>query len=190
MTSAMWIFAVLTVLSSLGVIGCEKPLNSALCLVLTLFFVAAHYALMGADFIAAIQVLVYAGAIMVLVVFVIMLLGLEPDPSGRDFRRPRNAVVAASVGVFIGLLIVGFQSQLWTGPVPGAAYDAALIERVGGTRAIGSVLFTRYLFSFQVTGVLLLAAIVGAVLLAHEKRRPLSEGRGLRAMRDRFGEER
>ncbi len=183
MSLAAIIFSILTIISSLGVIGCANPLNSALCLVLTLFFVAAHYAMMGAHFVAAIQVLVYAGAIMVLVIFVIMLLGLERDESSSDFKKPRNVLTAAVIGLFIGMLIVAVQSGVAGAPVDGLA-DASIVND-GGGHAIGQVLFTRYVLPFEITGMLLLAAIIGAVYIAHEQRKPLAEGRGLKAVRNR-----
>lgn len=184
MSTAAIILSILTIISALGVIGGANPLNSALCLVLTLFFVAAHFAMMGAHFVAAIQVLVYAGAIMVLVIFVIMLLGVERDQSSTDFRKPQNLFAAGLIGLFVGLLIVAMQSGVASSAADGAG-DAALMVAGSGGHGVGAVLFSRYVLPFEITGVLLLAAIVGAVLIAHEARRPLAEGRGLKAVRNR-----
>lgn len=178
MTIAMAIFAVLLLISAGGVVFAKKPLNSALCLVATLFIVAIHYAMMGAHFVAALQVLIYAGAIMVLVIFVIMLLGTEKDES-------RESVIYASfvsifIGFFIALLVVGIRGGFDLSTKVATTVDAS-------AKGIGAVLFTKYLYPFEVVSLLLLAAIIGAVVLASDKKRPLPEGRGLAAVRLRRG---
>ena len=188
MTVSMIVLALLTIIASFGVIGCTRPLNSALCLVLTLFLIAGHYALLDAHFVAAIQILVYAGAIMVLVIFVIMLLGIEKDESGLHYRKFQNLIATAIIGVFIAMLVVSFSDGLVSKPLSGQS-ASALVGEFGNSKAVGQVLYTEYYVPLQVTGMLLLAAIIGAVVLAHEKRRPLSKGRGLQAMRDKFAEE-
>lgn len=179
MTTAMLIFSVLTVLSAVGVVAMEKPLNSALCLVATLFLVAVHFALLDAHFLAALQIVVYAGAIMVLVIFVIMLLG--PDANLKSSSR--------SLGKYLVALVVGgFVSILWLVVDSKDIFvinSAALSPRPqGSTEALGELLFTKYLLPFEIASVMLLAAIIGAVLLAYETRRSLPPGRGLKAKRE------
>ncbi len=188
---AMIILGILTVLAGCGVIAAHKPINSALWLIVTLFLIAGHFALMGAHFVAAIQILVYAGAIMVLVVFVIMLLGTEAQADSGRFTGPMQVFLAVLAGGFVSVLTAG----VGTGVVPGlltATGGAAqkLPADFGTVEAIGRELFTRYWFPFQVTGVLLLAALIGAVVLAAEARRPLAKGRGLKAMQHRHDHER
>ena len=180
MLPVMFAFGALTVISALGVIFSSRSLHSALWLVATLFLVAIHYALLGADFIASLQVLIYAGAIMVLVVFVIMLLGLEQPadmPLGISGRIAAWAVSAVS-GVFIALLSLVLRD--------GEVFVSDLETKVSGSYAspevIGRVMLTQYVYPFEITALLLLAAIIGAVVLAYEPKRPLAKGRGLRAM--------
>ncbi|MCB0323529.1 MAG: NADH-quinone oxidoreductase subunit J [Bdellovibrionales bacterium] len=176
MIVAMWIFGVLTVLSALGVVFAPRPLHSALWLVGTLFFLAVHFALMGADFIAALQVVVYAGAIMVLVVFVIMLLGLDEGPTQNQSRLTLYSG-AIFCGLFLGLLLFAFTHQL-SFPIGSGVSNGS----VGDPREVGRVLVTDFLYAFEVIALLLFAAIIGAVLLANDRKRPLMPGRGLKAV--------
>lgn len=186
MTISMLIFGVLTVISGLGVVLAPKTIHSALFLILTLFLVAVHFALLDAHFIAALQVMVYAGAIMVLVVFVIMLLGLDEQVVNRPLEASKyfGAVVSAALG---GLLIAASVM----GGAGSSSWERALASgsSVGhGTAAeVGKLLFTKLLYPFEVTSVLLLAAIIGAVILAHDRRTPLPAGRGLRAKQQEIG---
>ncbi len=174
----MLIFGILTVLTASGVVFSQKPLHSALFLVLTLFLVAAHFALLGAHFMAAIQIIVYAGAIMVLVIFVIMLLGVEADGKIQPKKAPFFAQVIF-ISFFLGLLVAVVHTGL---KFPVAEYiRSGEAAPLGNTEAIGQLLFSNYLFPFEVTSLLLLAAIMGAVMLALEKKRPLGSGRGLRS---------
>lgn len=179
----MYILGAMTVAAAGGVVFAQKSLYSALSLIATMFFIAVHFALLGAEFLAAVQVMVYAGAIMVLVVFVIMLLGLDMDNDAHRLRIPSyiSAVLAALFASAVGFAIhraAGGISKL-TAVVAEPAHDAASL---GNSQTLGRLLFSEYVFAFEVTGVLLLAAIIGAVVLAQDKKRPLAKGRGLSAM--------
>ena len=176
MTTAMFIFGVLTVLSACGVVFSVKSLHCALWLVVTLFLVAVHFALIGADFIAALQILVYAGAIMVLVIFVIMLLGLNEQGEPRRFDVSTYLAVVVT-GTFVGLLMFMVKHPASFGAFP----DLPSAPVAGDPASVGYVLFTRFLYPFEVTSVLLLAAIIGATVVAYEPKRPLPPGRGLKA---------
>lgn len=199
------IFGALTVLSACGVIFARRPLNSALSLVVTLFLVAVHFAMMGAQFLATIQIMVYAGAIMVLVIFVIMLLGSEAEGRAVEGRGQYIGVstyfIVLATCLFVGVLFAvierGFVFPLGSSVPGGREVRASYSEQSnneqshseqrqieGSTEAIGQLLFTEYLFPFELASLLLLAAIIGAVLLAQEVRRPLPEGRGLKAKRE------
>lgn len=173
----MIIFGVLTLASAFGVVLSKRSLHSALCLVATMFFIAIHFALLGADFLAALQIMIYAGAIMVLVVFVIMLLGLDQVVDQQSFSIPRvfSFILAAT---FAGLIAYSATSQKVV------EFSKGVVGRTGAETAkgVGHLLLTDYFFAFQAIALLLLAAIVGAVVLAHDKRRPLAKGRGLKAM--------
>jgi len=172
---AMHILGGLTILSGLAVVLAKKPLHSALYLVLTLFFVAGHFALLGAHFVAAIQILVYAGAIMVLVVFVIMLLGVSAETEEPRLRTPEHVVMFLGVCGFIGIICLGL--ELGT-VAPGVEQ---IVKDLGTTESIGQALLTKFLFPFEVIALLLIAALIGAVLIAYEPKRSLKPGRGLRA---------
>lgn len=165
------IFSILLIATALAVVALKHPINSALALILHLLAVAGVFAALDAHFLAAVQVIVYAGAIMVLVLFLIMLLSIQSPTV-----KPHNPTVlilgiAASVsflllalnllrnsfgdGTFDDLGIGGGSSQLVThSPV------------VGSVKAMGMLLYTKYVFTFEVTSLLILAAVVGAVVIA------------------------
>ena len=182
MTFWMAIFGILTLLSAVGVVALKNPLNSALSLIMTLLFVAVHYALLGADFLAAIQVMVYAGAIMVLVVFVIMLLGdgdVDEDPQSKKegvgiLGWLMGGVSGVSIFSIFGYAILNSPFQL-----------PSLLVPNGSASGLGQVLYTQYLFPFEITSLLILSAIIGAVMLGSERKHELKAGRGLKASRDK-----
>ena len=159
-----WAFAGLAVLSGLACITRRSPVASALWLVVTLFALAALFVLLDAQFIAVLQVLVYAGAIMVLFLFVIMLLNL-----GRAGPTDLKGPLGLGVGVFLaGLLLMQLLVLRQAGLAPGGPVRPPL----GQGMMIPSVarpLFTVYLVPFEITSMLLLAALVGAVVLAKRK---------------------
>jgi NADH-quinone oxidoreductase subunit J len=198
MLVAIWIFGLLTVLSACGVVVSKKSLNSALCLVATLFFVAVHFALLGADFLAALQILIYAGAIMILVCFVILLLGLERD-ADREQPKVPSLFAAIFIAVLFGMLSFVIQDESLDlrftnyladkAPVTVAVDGAEPVALVAksGAGEVGKLMLEKYLVPFELSALLLLAAIIGAVSLAYEPRRPLRQGRGLSAMQDKFG---
>ncbi len=156
---AFYLLAALTLLSAIGVIAGKNPVHSALSLVVTLVSIAGLFALLQGEFLAVIQVLTYAGAILILFVFIIMLLNLkneeleEPSPSGV------GKVVLSLAGLLIFLLLSAVVS-FWSLPVP------ELDGGFGSVTAVGLELFTRYLVPFEVTGVLLTVALIVSVLLA------------------------
>ncbi|HLO25818.1 MAG TPA: NADH-quinone oxidoreductase subunit J [Geobacteraceae bacterium] len=160
-----FIVALVAVASSILVVTCRNPINSALSLVMAFFCLATFYVMLDAPFMAAVQVIVYAGAIMVLIIFVIMLLNLRTETG----MRYRHAVVAGSIIGFMTLLEILYfllRSGL-TGTRGGM--DKALIERVGHTELIARSMFTDFLLPFEITSILLLVAIIGAVVLAKRK---------------------
>ena len=155
--------------SALLCITRKNPVASALWLVVTLFALAAMFVLLDAQFIAALQVLVYAGAIMVLFLFVIMLLNLgRPGPS--DIKGPAGVATAA---ILAGLLLLQLR-VLGQAPPPDAIQlpagtVAEMQVRQGMVGAVANPLFEAYLIPFEIASLLLLAAIVGAVVLAKRK---------------------
>jgi NADH-quinone oxidoreductase subunit J len=174
--TVFWIFAAIAVVAAVACVLQRNPIAAALCLVQVMFSLAAIFMLLDAQFIAVIQVLVYAGAIMVLFLFVIMLLNL--GRTGSDLRGPA-AMTATLVGV--GLLVTELW-LLWTytparlaaevraaGALDGAEAIRAATAQRGVVGAVAAPLFETYLVPFEVTSVLLLAAIVGAVVLAKRR---------------------
>lgn len=155
------IFALTAIGAAVAMIFQRNPVYSCLCLVLAFFALAGLYVLLGAPFIAAIQIIVYAGAIMVLFLFVIMLLNLSAEERERP-KRPRFLPFAVAVG---GLLLLELAIVFRRAPLPGmpAGQSETSVEE------IGLKLFTDYIYPFELSSVLILAAIIGAVMLAKRK---------------------
>jgi NADH-quinone oxidoreductase subunit J len=151
-------FAALAVGSAINVLVQKHVLYSALSLILMLTAVSVLFILLQADFLAAIQVIVYAGAIMVLFVFVIMLLNLPRDEDGADRLRWLK-FIGIPMGLFFLLLVI---ATLWN-VVPAAPTETGL---AGSPQAIGQSLFTDFLLPFEVTSLLILIALMGAVVFA------------------------
>ena len=158
---AFFVIAAIAVASALGLILRPNAIHGALFLVVNLGSVAALYLMLGAEFLAAAQVIVYAGAIMVLFVFAIMVLIPGKEESGPDPRRGAR-IVALPVGGLLLLLLVFVVAARWNAP-RGAVVPS------GSAAAVGRLLFTSYLFPFELTSVLLLAAMVGVMLLARRR---------------------
>src|SRR4051794_11931462 len=157
-TSLLFIlFAGLAIGCALALVAQRHPLYSAISLIGVFISLACLYVTLAAPFIAAVQVIVYAGAIMVLVVFVIMLLNVEQEERGRN--RLKFLVPAAVVLAAVLIAEVAFMLSSVTNPTPA-------VSDIGLTGSIGSQLFTRYLLPFEITSILLLMAIVGAMTLA------------------------
>jgi NADH-quinone oxidoreductase subunit J len=159
------IVAFVAVISALLVISCKNPINNALALIMTFLCLATFYVTLDAPFMAAIQVIVYAGAIMVLIVFVIMLLNLRAEVG----KRSTHALFASSL-VFLGILA---QTLLlvYRGSLTGnkGMLTPEFIAKVGHTELIGKAIYTEFLLPFEITSVLLLTAIIGAVVLTKKK---------------------
>jgi NADH-quinone oxidoreductase subunit J len=150
------------VAGALGVVIMKNPVKCALSLALSFLALAGIYLLSGAEFIAAIQVIVYAGAVMVLFLFVIMLLNL-----GRELRAAVRSpfLVAGGIGLGVVFLLEGF-ALLARGAPSGSGHAP---PQIGSTELMGKLLFSDYILAFEAASVLLLVGIVGAVaLLRHE----------------------
>ena len=152
--------SLLAVIAALGMLVSRSPVRSALWLILVMLCVAGLYMTLSAEFIAVVQVLVYAGAIMVLFLFVIMLLNLGalPNLERVDFKK--------GVGFVLGTVILAqlvYVTATASEPLATAAFDPA---ETGSALKIAEELFTRYALPFEIIGILLLVATVGAVMLA------------------------
>ncbi len=176
-----YIFAAWAIASALLCITRSNALSSALWLVSTMFALAAIFVILNAQFIAAIQVLVYAGAVMVLFLFVIMLLNLEVVP--HDWKRWPGWVIGIGLAVVLGATLISlrhYTPNRLAGEVstmPGTARadlvfpveDSALVAAQGAVGHVAQPLFQAYLIPFEITSVLLLVAVIGAVVLAKRK---------------------
>jgi len=157
-----YLVALVAVISGLLVVTCKNPVNSAISLVMTFVCLATFYVMLSAPFMAAIQIMVYAGAIIVLIVFVIMLLNLGTTTQKQTTHSKGFAAGAGILILFQVLYMLGRSDATgMTGKV-----TTAMVERVGHTELIGKALFTDFLLPFEITSILLLVAIVGAVVLA------------------------
>jgi NADH-quinone oxidoreductase subunit J len=164
-TVTQWLFGILSFLAimfGLMVVFTRNPINSVLYLVLTFFCIAGHYLLLNAQFLAVVHIVVYAGAIMVLFLFVIMLMNLNQD------TEPQKTVVAKIIAGCIG----GILLFVMVGSLKGAEQMGLQQyghSQIGLVKDLGKVLFGEFLFPFEIASVLLLAAMVGAILLGKKE---------------------
>jgi NADH-quinone oxidoreductase subunit J len=153
-----YVFAALALLCGALVLVSRNPVNCAMFLVLTIASLAGLFVLLHAFFLAAIQILVYAGAVMVLFLFVIMLLNLKEEER-RKIKKLISLVGLVSVGAILAIFLRSLrQSDLTTA--------ASLDPEGGSTVRLGTLLFTQYLLPFEIVSVLLLVAMVGVILLS------------------------
>jgi len=156
-------FAFFALFAAVGMVMSRQPVMSALLLIVNMFCLAGLYAQLDAHLIAILQLIVYAGAIMVLVLFVIMLLNLRE----KQGIISKHQVALQAVGIMaLGFFIITVVSRLNPAKLPAPKQTDATF---GTVAAIGRILFTDYLLPFEIASVLLLAAIVGAVILAKSK---------------------
>lgn len=167
---AFLVLAAASIVSAILMITRRNPVSSALYLVLNFFIIAVLYLFLKAQFIAIIQITVYAGAIMVLFLFVIMLLNLGEDKLQRwTFNSGKSIAVFVGIALMVEVLyfVLNFTSK---------SAMSANAGSIGTVEAIGKVLYQGYLFPFEMTSLLLLAAIVGAIFLAKRKTSEESAG--------------
>ncbi len=161
-----YLFAAVTVFSALRVVTARNPVHSALFLVLTFFSAAAIWLLLRAEFLAITLVLVYIGAVMVLFLFVVMMLDINVDGMRQGFWK--NLPVAAFVGVVVVLELI---AVLWHqfGTIQ-ASYAPRLPADYSNTKALGALIYTEYVYAFEIAAVILLVAIVAAIALTLRRR--------------------
>ncbi len=159
--------ALICLLGAFGIIRSDNPVHAALSLVGTLIGIAVLFIAQDAEFLAAVQVIVYAGAIVVLFLFVIMLIGVDQSENLRVEPLAGQRVAAAVAG---GILAVGLTGVVVLGAVTGERSTSAPLDPdEPNAQAIGRVLFTDHLLTFEITSVLLIIAVVGAVVLARHR---------------------
>jgi NADH-quinone oxidoreductase subunit J len=162
------ILALISVSTALGMLLSRNAVYSALFLVLNFITVAVFYLLLGAPFIAMAQITVYAGAIMVLFLFVIMLLGAESLPTAEvlPWQKPLAGLLAVALAVEATVIFLTRAR-----PIGDVAQPDASVNTVTNLRALGETLFTDYLLPFEVTSILLLVAMIGAIVLVRKEKR-------------------
>jgi NADH-quinone oxidoreductase subunit J len=166
-TALFYLFAAILVFAALRVVTASNPVHAALWLVLAFFTAAAHWLMLRAEFLAIALVLVYVGAVMVLFLFVVMMLDVNFDSLRKQFRSylPVGAIVFFLVLIEMALVLLGNRLTGITGsvapPPPGGS----------NTRALGTLIYTDYVYPFEIAAVILLVAIVAAIALTHRRRR-------------------
>lgn len=156
-----WVLSAMSVGCALGVILSRNPVNSVMFLILTFFSISGHYILMNAQFLAIVNIIVYAGAIMVLFLFVIMLMNLNADVEPQKGQLVQLAGVISG-GVLFLVLLAAIKSA---SPV---AIDKASID-IGLISNLGKVLFKEYVLPFEISSVLFLSAMIGAVVIGKKE---------------------
>jgi NADH-quinone oxidoreductase subunit J len=162
---AFWILAPIMVVSALGMISVRKAVHSALLLAVVMISLAVLYAVQDAPFLFAVQIIVYTGAVLMLFLFVLMLVGVDTaDSLVETLRGQRTAAIV--IGIAFAVLAVAGVTQTTIGAVVGL--DEANAE--GNVPGIAQLLFSKYVFAFEVTSALLITAALGAMVLAHRER--------------------
>jgi NADH-quinone oxidoreductase subunit J len=153
-----WFLTALAVFGAIGVVANKNPIYSVLCLIIVFFAISGHYVLMNAQFLAIVNIIVYAGAIMVLFLFVIMLMNLNAE------TEPVKNLYMKLAGVIAGLmLMIIFVAALSHSDTTNTVIRAG--TSVGLTESLGKALFNRYVVPFEISSLLFLSAMIGAILI-------------------------
>jgi NADH-quinone oxidoreductase subunit J len=164
---AFWLLAPVMILGAVGMIVVRKPVHSAMCLAAVMISLAVQYAALQAPFLFTVQIIVYTGAILMLFLFVLMLVGVDVRESlVETIKAQRTLAVLAGLG--LGSLLVFAVGDAIVGPAVGL--QDANAANGGNTQGIAALVFERYVFAFEATSALLITAAVGAMVLAHRER--------------------
>jgi NADH-quinone oxidoreductase subunit J len=166
---AFYIFGALAVFASVGVVGQRNPMHSVMLLIVSFGALAGLYVLLDAPFTAVTQIIIYAGAIMVLFLFVVMLLNVpreEPSPTFAAAVGPSAMRLGAILSVVLAIEVIWAFSRL----APTRFGQDPEVTRVSSVAQIGTVLFTDHAFAFEATSILILVAMVGAIVIARRER--------------------
>jgi len=153
-----FVMAVLSVLSALAVVFSKSPVHSVLSLIVTFFLLSGQYVLLNAQFVAIVNLIVYAGAIMVLFLFVLMLLNLKDEAEPQKSNLVRISVTL-SAGMLLLTLVGSLRGAIQLPPPPASSATVGLVEN------LGKILFTDFVVPFEIASILFIAAMVGAVLI-------------------------
>ena len=180
--AVFWICGALAVLGAMGMLFSRKAVHSALFLAMTMINLAILYVSLSAPFLGMVQVIVYTGAIMMLFLFVLMVVGVDSSDSLIETLKGQRGP-AIFFGLGFGVLLVGLLGQ-GTSDMPAGSLEQANTVRGGNLQGIAELIFTRYVFAFEVTSALLITAALGAMILTHQEhykpkatQRELSEAR-------------
>ncbi len=165
MNVAFWVLAPLMVICALGMVIARKAVHSAMLLAVVMVSLAILYAAQNAPFLFAVQIIVYTGAVLMLFLFVLMLVGVDSSDSLVETLRGQR-LLAIAVGIVFAVLVVVALAQTTMGTVVGL--DVANLD--GNVPGVARLLFSTYVFAFEVTSALLITAAVGAMVLAHRER--------------------
>jgi NADH-quinone oxidoreductase subunit J len=168
-----WVFAPLAVASAIGMLLMRNAVHAALFLIVNFFCIAVMYLLLDAPFLFAVQIIVYAGAIMVLFLFVIMLLGVDRGVDVRERLRAQRPLAALLAVGFIVELFVALRAGVGFATKAPAGFDK--LNQPGNAEAVARVLFRDYFFPFEVTSILLIVAAIASMVLAQRKARSVTE---------------
>lgn len=176
---AFWVFAVLAAVAALGLVLSRKPVHSALCLAAVMICLACLYASLDAPFLFVAQIIVYTGAVMMLFVFTMMIIGVDSvDAMVETIRGQRVAAVIGALGLLVLLLLAVGHGVLTDSKGLGAA-----VGDQGNVRSLAYLVFGRYVFAFEATAALLITAALAAMVLAHGERLHRKERQQARAAR-------
>lgn len=169
---AFYAFAFILLASAVRVITAKNPVHSVLFLILAFFNAAGLFVLIGAEFVAMILVIVYVGAVAVLFLFVVMMLDIDFEELRQGFLQymPVGLVVGGILAVELVFLAVTQMATPVTGGADGASAPIPAADQVTNTEAIGQILYTDYAYAFQVSGLILLVAMIGAIVLTLRSR--------------------
>jgi NADH-quinone oxidoreductase subunit J len=163
--ATFWILAVVSVAAALGMVVARRAVYCAVLLAVVMLSLAILYAVAGAPFLAFVQVIVYTGAVLMLFLFVLMIVGVSAADSMREtIRGQRLAAGIAGIGLLVLLALIVGHAAIGPATAPGPGYGSANV------RSLAALIFTRYVFPFEVTSALLITAALGAMVLAHTER--------------------
>jgi NADH-quinone oxidoreductase subunit J len=164
---AFWMLAPVMILGALGMVLSRKPVHSAMCLAAVMISLAVQYAAQGAPFLFAVQIIVYTGAILMLFLFVLMLVGVDASDSLVETIKGQRTLAALAGLGFAALLVFAVGNAIVGDPI---GLRQANQENGGNVQGVAALLFNRYVFVFEATSALLITAAVGAMVLAHRER--------------------
>ena len=167
MLTAFYVFGFVSIVSAIGVLLFRSPIYNAMSLVATFFSLGAIYVLLNAEFVAVVQVLVYAGAIMVLFLFVLMLFPINKEEPTTTWNIPKILAIGLTVAIVGQLSNIFLSEKLQFGPQD--VFTSSSVQEEGSIALIGRLLYGEYVLPFEVISILLLVAVVGAVVIAKRR---------------------